>query len=245
MTSDQKPPFILGVVTARRGSKTLPWKNIKMLGDKPLIAYSVLAAKKSRLVTHLIVSTDDQSIADIAVRYGAEAPFIQPAELATDTSGHLEVMQYAIEFMEKKLGIVFDYAVILQPTSPFRLSEDIDETLKVLIDSKADSAVSLVEVESGEHPIKAKRLENGMVVPYYEKEKEGLRRQDFPKAYKRSGAVYAMRRDLLMKEGRLYGDKIVGHIVPQDRSIDIDTHLDWVKAEYMLENLKTNSALLE
>ena len=230
-------PSILAVITARGGSKGVPGKNIKPLGGRPLIAYSIEAAKKSKLITNLIVSTDDEKIAAVAKKYGAEVPFMRPKELAEDTTPHVPVMKHAIEFMEEKLGVVFDYAVILQPTSPFRLSEDIDKTLEKLITSGADSAVTLVEVWN-DYLSKVKKLVGDTVLPYYIPEPEGIRRQDFPPAYKRSGAVYAMRRDLLMNDNRLYGNTIVGHVVPAERSIDIDTSFDWLKAEWMLEDLK-------
>jgi CMP-N,N'-diacetyllegionaminic acid synthase len=231
-------PNILGVITARGGSKGLPGKNIKKLGGKHLIAYSIEVAKKSKLITHLIVSTDDKKIAKVAKRFSADVPFLRPKELASDTAGHLEVMQHAISFMEKKLNLIFDYVVILQPTSPFRSAEDLDGTVRKLIKTKADSAVSLVAVKNTQHPIKIKKLIGGWVEPYCLEEKEGIRRQDFPTAYKRSGAVYAMKRDLIMKDNRLYGDKIAGYIVPQERSIDIDDELDWLQAEYMYKKLK-------
>ncbi len=231
-------PKILGVITARGGSKGLLGKNIKPLGGVPLIAYTVGAAKKSSLITNLIVSTDYEDIAEVCRQYGVEVPFLRPKELAEDKTPHVPVMQHAINFMEKKLGVTFDYAVILQPTSPFRTAEDIDGTLKELIESGADSGVSLVEIESNQHPMKIKKMEGNKVLPYVIEESEGIRRQDLPIAYKRSGAVYAMRRGLLMGDGRLYGDYIVGHVVPQERSIDIDTMSDWLKAEYMLEELK-------
>ncbi len=227
---------ILAVITARGGSKGIPGKNIKMLGDKPLIAYSIDAAKKSKLITHTIVSTDDKEIAEVAKKYGGEVPFVRPAELAGDTVKHVPVMQHAIEFMEKKLGVTFGFVVILQPTSPFRLPEDIDKTLERLIESKADSAVSLVDV-GNDHPVKAKKLIDGKVLPYCIPETEGVRRQDLEQAYRRSGAVYAMRRDLIMGGG-LYGEYIVGHVVPADRSIDIDTPFEWFRAEWMLNDLK-------
>ena len=229
---------ILGVITARGGSKGIPGKNIKLLGGKPLIAYTIESAKKSKLITHLIVSTDDEKIADVCRQYGADVPFIRPKELAQDTTPHLPVMQHAIKFMEEKLGIVFDYAVILQPTSPFRTPEDIDGTIQKLIDTEADSAVSLVEFDKSMHPMKAKKLEGDKVLSYCLEEVEGIRRQDIPIAYRRSGAVYAMKRDLLIKDNRLYGDFVVGYIVPKERSIDIDEPIDWIRAEYMLENLK-------
>jgi len=228
---------ILGVITARGGSKGIAGKNIKLLGGKPLVAYTIAVAKKSNLITRLIVSTDDEQIAAVARQYGADVPFMRPKELAQDSTPHLPVMQHAIEFMEKKLGIQFDYAVIFQPTSPFRTVDDINGTLQKLIDTGADSAVSVYEIEPSAHPMKVKKLEGDRVLPYCLEEPEGARRQDLPIAYKRSGAVYAMRRDLIMKENRLYGDYIVGHIVPRERSIDIDTPLDWLKAEYMLADL--------
>lgn len=231
-------PLILGVITARGGSKGIPGKNIKLLGNKPLIVYTIEGAKKSRLITHLIVSTDDEEIAATAKKYGAEVPFLRPKELAQDTTPHLPVMRPAIEFMEKKLGQTFNYVAIFQPTSPFRTVGDIDGTLQKLIDTGADSAVSVCEIESSAHPMKVKKLEGDRVLPYCLEEPEGARRQDLPTAYKRSGAVYAMRRNLIMKDNRLYGDHIVGHIVSRDRSIDIDDPIDWLKAEYLLADLK-------
>jgi CMP-N,N'-diacetyllegionaminic acid synthase len=230
---------ILGVITARGGSKGIPGKNIKKLGGKPLLTYSIESAKKSRLITHLIVSTDSKKIASVAKQSGANVPFLRPAKLATDTAGHLEVMQHATKFMEDELGFKFDYVVIFQPTSPFRTVSDIDDTVKKLIDRKADSAVSLVEIENN-HPAKIKKMVGDRVLPYCVQEKEGIRRQDLPKAYRRSGAVYAMRRDLIMKKNKLYGDYIVGQVVPKDRSIDIDNGFDWLKAEYMLKQLRKN-----
>ena len=233
-----KKPLILAVITARGNSKGLPGKNIKILGGKPLIAYSIEIALKSLMITDCIVSTDALDIADIAKKYGANVPFIRPKELAEDKTPHVPVMQHAIDFMEKQKGLTYDYIVILQPTSPFRIVDDIDETLKLLISEKADSAVTIVEADSHEHPIKMKRLDGVDVVSYCIQESEKNRRQDISPAYKRSGAVYAMHRDLIMKDGLLFGNKVVGHLVPTDRSVDIDTPRDWYIAMYMLEDLK-------
>lgn len=229
---------ILGVITARGGSKGIPGKNIKLLGDKPLIAYTIEAAQKSKLITHLIVSTDGAEIAKVCKEYGASVPFMRPAELAQDNTPHLPVMQHAVEFMENQIGEKFDCVVTLQPTSPFRIPEDIDKTIQKLIDTGADSAVSLVEVESGSNPMKMKKLENDKVLPYCMEEPEGTRRQDLPKCYKRSSAVYATDRNLMMEKNKFYGDYIVGHITPKERYIDIDNELDWLKAEYMLKKMK-------
>lgn len=228
---------ILGVITARGGSKGIPGKNIKLLDGKPLIAWTIEAAKKSRYITHLIVSTDNAEIAKVAKKYGTEIPFMRPRELAEEKTPHVPVMQHAVRFMEDKLNIVFDAAVILQPTSPFRTPDDIDGTIAKLFEyPEATSAVSVCELTET-HPIKVKKMEGDRVLPYGIPEPEGGRRQDLPTAYKRSSAVYVMKRKTLIEDNRLYGDYVVGHIVPTERSIDIDTSLDWVKAEWMLQSL--------
>lgn len=230
---------VLGIITARGGSKGIPRKNIKELGGKPLIAYTIQAVKESKLMTHCIVSTDDEEIAEVCRKWGAEVPFLRPAELALDTTKHLPVLQHAVQFMEQKLGIQFDYVVNLQPTSPFRLAEDIDGTIQMLIDTNADSALSMVEVDEN-HPIKMKKIIDGKILPFSIPEPEGMRRQDFPPAYKRSGAVYVLQRNNLMEKNIQYGENLVAYIVPKERSIDIDDELDWIKAEYMIKKLREN-----
>ena len=241
--TEPKSHLILGVITARGGSKGIPDKNIKPLGGKSLIAYTIEAARQSVLLTHCIVSTDSEEIADVARAHGGKVPFLRPADLAADHVPHVPVLQHAIRFMEEQEGREFEYVVILQPTSPFRLPEDIDETLRLLIESGAESAVTLVEVANADHPVKAKRIFDGRVLPYAMEEPEGARRQDLPTAYRRSGAVYAMRRDTIMT-GRLYGENVVGHVVPRERSVDIDEPLDWLKAEWMLEDLRRKGYML-
>lgn len=231
---------ILGVITARGGSKGVPGKNIKLLGGKPLISYTINSAKKSAMINDLIVSTDDTEIAKICEEYGADVPFIRPKELAKDDTPHLPVMQHAIDFMEKKLGTLYDIVVIFQPTSPFRTTEDIEGTIQKLIDTGADSAVSICEVSSNEHPMKMKKLDGDKLLPYVVKE-NSTQRQNLPTVYKRSCAVYAMYRDKIMSSKNpedLHGKQIVGHIVPTDRSVDIDSATDWAVAEYKLEDLK-------
>ncbi|MFA6184004.1 MAG: acylneuraminate cytidylyltransferase family protein [Parcubacteria group bacterium] len=233
---------ILAVITARSGSKGIPGKNLKKLRKKPLVVYTIQVAKKSKLISHLIVSTDDKKIADISKKLKVQVPFLRPAALASDTASHIDVMKHANDFMEKKLGIIFDYVVILQPTSPLREAKDIDETLKKIINNKqADSAVSLVEIDCN-HPIKIKKIIGDRVFPYCIKENV-FRRQDLPTAYKRSGAVYVMTRDLLMKKNKIFGNNIVGHIVPKERSIDIDNEFDWLKAEYMMKKINNKIKL--
>lgn len=231
--------FILAVITARGGSKGIPKKNIKLLGGYPLIAYSIAQAKKSSLISECIISTDSEEIAQVSRDYGGNVPFMRPPELSTDTAQHVPVLQHAIDFVERKNGKKIDYIILLQPTSPFRLTEDIDGVLSRLIDTGAHSAVTVIRMVDN-HPLKAKRLVDGFVEPYFSEypEPEGRPRQQFPEAYKRSGAAYCMTRSLIMDRGLLYGEKIAAHVVPGDRSIDIDNEKDWVVAEYMLGKLK-------
>lgn len=230
---------ILGIITARGDSKGLPGKNIKSLGGKPLIVYTLEVAKKSKFITDLIVSTDDEKIAEICRGYGVEVPFIRPDELASDTAGHLEVVQHAINFREDQKKITYDYVVILQPTSPFRIIDDIDKTIEKIIEHDAESAFSVCEIEPNQHPIKIKKMEGDLILPYCLEEKIGMRRQEFPVAYKRSGAVYVTKCDLPIKDKKLFGNFTVGHIVPKERSIDIDTEYDWALVEYMYDKLES------
>ncbi len=238
MSHEQKQPKILGIITARGGSKGIPGKSVKKLGDKPLIAYTIDVAKKSTLLTHLIVSTDSEEIAYVCKEYGVDVPFMRPKELAEDTTPHLPVVQHAVDFMEKKESSIYDSVVILQPTSPFRTVDDIDATVQKLIDADADSAVSMCEIEGDAHPMKMKKMEGDKVLPYVIEETTTLR-QELPVVYKRNSAVYVIKRDVVMKENRLFLDgKIVGHLVPKERSLDIDVPLDWIEAEYTLGELK-------
>jgi len=236
----RSPATTLAVITARSGSRDIPGKNIRPLGGRPLIEYTIEAASRCRRLTDTIVSTDSEEIADIARRAGATVPFLRPGHLAQDNTPHLPVIQHALTEMERLRDTQYDLVVTLQPTSPFRLPEDIDGTIGILLETGADSAVSVCEVAAAAHPIKAKRLDGSLLVPYCVPEPEGIRRQELPPAYKRSGAVYASRRTLVMGAGRFYGDRIAAYVVPRERSIDIDMPLDWIMAEFMVTQLRTN-----
>lgn len=227
---------VLCVITARSGSKGLPGKNIKKLGGAPLICYSVKQASRSNLITHAIISTDDKKIAAVARKCGGNVPFLRPKKLAQDTTPHLPVIQHAIQEAEKLFEATFDYVVIFQPTSPFRTIDDIDGTLRKLVETNADSAVSICEVDT--HPSKIKVFDGDFVSDFVPESKKGARRQDLKTYYRRSSAVYATKRDIIMKKDSLYGKKIAGHVVPKNRSVDIDTIEDFERAELMLKRLK-------
>ena len=235
-------PRILGLINARAGSKGIPGKNIKPLFDKPLIAWSIETAKKCPLITRTIVSTDSEDIAKVAKKYGAETPFLRPDELATDQSLQIDVIIHAVEWLEKNENDKYDYICLLQPTSPLRSVVDIQGTLELIIDTKADSAVTVCSV-GGHHPhIYYKMNINSQLLPYIDTPQEGVGRQSFPELYRRTGSVYALRRENL-KNRSLYGSDIRGYEVPIGRSVNIDEESDWEFAEFMLYKMKEKGKL--
>lgn len=225
---------ILGVITARGGSKGIPRKNIKDLDGKPLIAYTIEVAKKSKLLTRCIVSTDDAEIADISRKYGADIPFMRPAEFAQDKSTSMEVVQHALKCLKEDDGEDYDYLMILQPTSPLRSTEDIDESIREIVDTQADSVMGMMELVDFSIK-KIKKIKDDLVLPFLEDEgKESSRRQDLEKMYKRNCAIYLTRVDLIM-QGDLFGKVSRPHIMPEERSVDINELMDFEIAELIIK----------
>ena len=148
---------VLGVIPARGGSKGIPNKNIKLLNGKPLIYYSIFEGLKSKVISDLIVSTDDEKIKKIAENFGANCPFIRPSDLSNDTALAIPTIQHATLFMEKMKKFKYDYVVMLQPTSPLRTSTDIDKAINMLIKSSSDGIISIVNVDNN-HPMKMKKF---------------------------------------------------------------------------------------
>jgi CMP-N-acetylneuraminic acid synthetase len=228
----------LAVITARGGSKGIPQKNVKVLLGKPLIAYSIQAALQSRTLTKIIVSTDDETIAHVSEQYGAEVPFLRPKHLASDNATSLSVLQHAVRYLEEKECFLADIIVCLQPTSPLRSAEDIDQAVTLCSSSGADSVVSLCQVEY--HPYWMKKVVAGSVYPFMEIDDEKYhRRQDLPPVYQLNGAIYVTRRKVLLEEERLLGKHTLPYIMPQERSIDIDTPIDFKIAELILSGEAT------
>lgn len=222
---------IVAVIPARGGSKGVPGKNIKLLNEKPLIAYSIEAAKGSRYIDRLIVSTDDSEIKSIAVKYGAEVPFLRPKELSEDTTPTLPVLQHVVNYLEKE-GDTVDVVITLQPTSPFRRSNHIDEALEKLLQSPNESVVSLSEVDY--HPYWMKKVSNDTIYSYIESEKEYLRRQDLPKVYKMNGAIFITPRNVLMEERLIVSKNAKPYLMCFEDSIDIDTIWDFKLAQILM-----------
>jgi CMP-N-acetylneuraminic acid synthetase len=225
---------ILGVVPARGGSKSVPRKNIALVNGKPLLAYTIQAARRSQRITHFVVSSEDPEIIAVAKRYGAPVPFVRPAELAADETPTLPVVQHAVREMERLEGTTFDYVVLLQPTTPLRLHEDIDAAVDKLIATGADSVISVCDV-GAYHPARMRQIVDDCLVELPIREpKEMLRRQDLPPVYIRNGAVYAVKREVVMEHNSMVGQISRPYIMPAERSVNVDSKMDLLLAEILL-----------
>jgi len=228
----------LAVITARGGSKGIPRKNIKFFDGKPLIAHTIIAAKKSKYLTRTIVSTDDQEIADISRQFGGEVPFIRPGELAQDESTSLAVVNHALCWLKQNNNEDYDYLMILQPTSPLRTAADIDACIIQAVDGQADSVMSMTKLDDFS-PAKLKQIRGGLIHPYFENEGNySARRQDLDKMYKRNCAIYLTKVELI-KQNDLFGRTSLAYLMPPERSIDINQPIDFELAEFWLQRHKS------
>jgi CMP-N-acetylneuraminic acid synthetase len=224
----------LAVITARGGSKGIPQKNLCAILGKPLIAFTIEAALQAKTLTRTIVSTDDQTIAQVSEQYGAEVPFSRPQHLASDTATSKAVLQHAVTYLKENENYSADIIVCLQPTSPLRTAEDIDQAVNLCLQSGADSVVSLCQVKH--HPYWMKKIVDGRIYPLIlEDEQNYTRRQDLPPVYQLNGALYVTRTKALFEENRILGEFTIPYIMPQERSIDIDSQTDLRIAEYILQ----------
>lgn len=226
---------ILGLTLARGGSKSVPRKNIRPILGIPLIVYTIAEARRSRFISRYIVSTDDEEIRDVAVRYGADVPFLRPAEYSTDTASSVVAMQHAVDWIERQEGMRYDYVVELMCTNPMRTVDDIDAAIEKLVMTGADSVIAVHKLED-HHPIRIKKIVDDRIVPFCLPEVPESRRQDLkPDAYIRSGSIYALRRDHLMIDGRRYGsDNSRPYILPPERAVNVDTEMDFLVAERLM-----------
>ncbi|HLG44214.1 MAG TPA: acylneuraminate cytidylyltransferase family protein [Nitrospirales bacterium] len=234
------PQGILGVIHARGGSKRIPLKNIKPLAGQPLIAYMVEAAMECRLLDRLIVSTDHPEIARIAKEYGAEVPFMRPADLAEDVASEL-VTQHAVRFVEAE-GYPVRIVLTMQPTTPFCTAEDIDACITKMLDSDLDTVFTACPVH--ERPEWMYRMEEDRAVPYTGRLVQGDAgiSQKLPALYIPNGAVWATRRDVLMKRGLITGPNSGLVVMSRERSVDIDDPVDFVTAEAIAHELMKERA---
>jgi CMP-N,N'-diacetyllegionaminic acid synthase len=226
---------VLAVVPARGGSKGVHRKNLRLLKGKPLIEYTLQTSLASKYISRLIVSTDDPEIASFSRSLGVEVPFMRPAALASDTASQMDVVLHALEYFQRTNGILYDIVLLLQPTAPLRIVDDIEGALDLLFTAQADSVVSFNLVEHN-HPYYMYKITDGNPKPLFEIPVGVTRRQDFPPIYIRNGAIYAARSSLLIEQRTFYGKDMRAYIMPSNRSINIDTELDFALAEVFLQN---------
>lgn len=221
-------------IPARSGSKGLINKNIKEINGKPLLAYSILAARESGKFDVIHVSTDSEEYAEIAKKWGADVPFLRPSKLAGDTSTTRDATLYSVNEY-KKMGYCFDTITTLQPTSPLRTSEDIMGAFGLFESKKANAVISVCEAE---HPPMWSNVltEDGNMIHFLETDNED-RRQDLPQYYRLNGAIYLSKLDYYIKESSLYNDKCYAYIMPKERSVDIDDAFDFFMAESIMKGM--------
>jgi len=223
---------ILGLIPARSGSKGVPNKNIKNFNGKPLIYYAISEALQSKYITDVVVSTDSQKIADIAVSYGAQVPFIRPSDLAEDHTPDFPVIEHAVKWYERQ-GVNLDYIVFLRPTNIFRSTADIDKAVDMILGSKYDSVRGVSEV--GYSPYWMKKIINQELVSFINSSYSECRRQELPKVYQANGTVDIINIDTILNKKSRYGDVIGAFMMNDISRIDIDTKLDFEIAELLHE----------
>ena len=234
---------VLVIIPARGGSKSIPRKNIRLLANHPLIAYSIAAGLSAEEVSRVIVSTDDENIAEISKKYGAEVPFLRPAEFAQDQTPDLPVFEHALDWLETHEGYQPDIVVQLRPTSPFRRTFHIDSAVRQLIDHHEADAVRTVCVPF-QNPFKMWRIDSdGYMQPLMDigvPEPYNLPRQSLPVIYWQTGYVDVVWADTIKTRHSMTGEKILPLIIGAEEWIDIDSPDDWRRAERLLESNEIN-----
>lgn len=228
----------LAVITARSGSKGLKDKNIKLLGDRPLLAYSIEAAKDSGMFEKIFVSTDSELYAGTARQYGADVPFLRAKAIAGDNASSWDAVREAVQGYEK-LGQRFDTVTLLQPTSPLRSAEDIRRGYQRFIEKEADYVIGVCCTEHS--PLWCNTLPKDMSMDgFISKEIDEKPRQDLPDYYRINGALYIVRVSALGDVDDMYHHGCYAYVMPPERSIDIDTEFDFKVAELFMEQMRTS-----
>lgn len=230
---------VLALIPARGGSKSIPGKNIKDFAGHPLISYSIAAGLAAESVNRVVVSTDDEQIAAIARKYGAETPFLRPLEFSRDDTPDLPVFQHAVNWLQAEEGYLPDIIVQLRPTSPLRKTSHIDQAVFRLLEHPEADSIRTVCMPF-QNPYKMWRVgEEGFMSPILNSdlsEPYNLPRQALPQVYWQTGYVDAAWSDTIMSKGSMTGDRILPLIIGEEEWIDIDTPDDWRRAERLLES---------
>ena len=230
MYKDKK---FLAIIPARGGSKGVPRKNIKNLAGKPLIAWTIAEANKSKYIDTCMVSTEDAEIKQVAESYGGYVPFMRPTELAQDKTASIDTV---LDVVEKMPG--YDYVVLLQPTSPLRIVDDIDGAIEFCINRNAESAVGVAEVSHSPYWMYTLNEQNKMSAILKISKDKLFQRQALPKVYQTNGAVYVNSVEFLKTNRVFINESTLGYVMPQERSFDIDNLIDFKVAEFIIGERK-------
>ena len=225
---------VLGLVTARGGSKGLPGKNVRPLCGKPLIVWTIDAAKKAYCLDAIVVSTDNLEIVEAARQAGAEVPFMRPDVLASDTTSSIDVVLDAIDVLETA-GRTFDVVVLLEPTSPLREPSDIDQGVTRLVESGSGSLVSVCRADTTHPAFMFRRQANMRLRPFLGRQPTGMRRQDIEPLYFLEGTLYASRIEALRLHRSFYHEDTIGYEVPKWKSLEIDDIDDFNMVEALMK----------
>lgn len=238
---------VLAIVPARKGSKGLPLKNIRPLAGKPLLAWPIAAAKASAYVDRVIISTDDRDFADIAVAHGADAPFLRPVELASDTAPSLGFIVHALDTLEAD-GDAFDYVVLLEPTSPLTEGADVDAALDLLVHAQADAIVGVSKLEATHPAFAVRRSNDGAITPFSSASFADMpRRQDIEPLFVLDGTLYISSVEGLRREQSFCHGRTLGYESARHKAQEIDDLVDFICVEAvanhrdMLEQLDRTS----
>lgn len=227
---------ILAIIPARGGSKGVPRKNIRVVAGKPLMAWTIEEALKSKYIDRIIVSTDDDEIAATAKEWGAEVPFMRPAALSTDNAPGIEPVIHAINMLPQ-----YEYVIVLQPTSPLRTVDDIDGSIELCFAKRAKCCVSVVEPDKSPYWMLTLG-KNGKVLPLFPNQTFVSRRQDLPAVYALNGAIYIAKSEYILRSKTFIDVDMALYIMTKDVSVDIDTEYDLLTVEHLMK-IKNNPNL--
>ena len=222
---------ICSIITARGGSKGVPKKNIKLLNGKPVIAYTIIESIKSEFIKETYVTTEDKEIADISREYNAEV-IDRPKELAQDNSTSVDVVLHSLDYLENNNKLP-DFFVLLQPTSPLRTKEDIENATKLFIENECDSLISVSQLDHSS--MMSFEIKDNFLTSNCDEKFLNKRRQELPKFYCPNGAIYITTPDSLRKNKTFIPKKTIPYIMPQERSVDLDTAFDFKLTEFLLK----------
>lgn len=229
---------VIGFIFARGGSKGLPNKNILPLVGKPLIGWSIEHALQASKIERVIVSTDSPEIAAIAKDFGAEVPFLRPANLAADDSPEILSWKHALEFFRESHGELPGVMVSIPPTAPLRMAEDLDLCIHAFQKSSPDVLMTMTESSRNPYFNQVKMVQDGLIEPAIESPTKFFRRQDCPVTYDLATVCYVAKPSFILGSDSIFNGKIQGYVVPKERALDIDDLYDFQLAEFFLTRLK-------